>query len=341
MHETGFTKARSSGPIADAVEIRGGSITRVFARAELPLGLIDQPELLVPLRDQLRLLEYASREVGDPALSAWLASEAGVPGLGVYGDRVLSAPQLEAAIARASLLIGALLQSSTSLRLHLDGPWARWTYDISDSTEVGRQKHDILALGYMLDLLRRFAGPRWTPPKVEVIGPPVMGRAAVEEALSCEISRGEVSAIVFPSELLELPNVRPGLQGDVNIVEIETPPPDPRDIVKCVEHLIRLALLEGRPRVDWVARKMELSGRSLQRHLSTRNTTFETVMDRVLTRHSMTFLEQGEISITELALQLGYADPSHFVRAFRRWTGQTPGEFRRSLGITRRGMAAE
>jgi hypothetical protein len=40
---------------------------------------------------------------------------------------------------------------------------------------------------------------------VEIIGPPIMGRAAVEEALSREISRGEVSAIVFPSALLELP----------------------------------------------------------------------------------------------------------------------------------------
>jgi AraC-like DNA-binding protein len=341
MHETGFTKARSNGAIADAVEIRGGSITRVFARAELPLGLIDQPDLLVPLRDQVRLLEYASREVGDPALPARLAAEAGIPGLGVYGNRLLAAPRLESAIARASLLIGALLQSSTNLRLQVDPPWARWTYDISDATEVGRQKHDLLALSYMLDLLRRFAGPRWTPTQVQVMGPPVAGRTAVEEVLSCDLSRGEVSAITFPSELLELPNLRPGPPDDASIVAAETLLPDPCDIVKCVEHLIRLALLEGRPRVDWVARKMDLSGRSLQRHLSAQNTTFEAVMDRVLTRHSMSLLERSEIPITELALQLGYADPSHFVRAFRRWTGQTPGEFRRSLGISRRGMAAE
>ena len=338
MQETGFTKARSNGALADAVESRGGSITRVFARAELPLSLIDQPEMLVPLRDQIHLLEYASHEIGDDALSARLASEAGVPGLGVYGDRLLSAPCLEAAIARASLLIGALLQSSTSLRLDVDGPWARWTYDISASTEVGRQKHDILALGYMLDLLRRFAGPRWTPPQVEVAGPPIMGRVAVQDVLSCELSRGDMSAIIFPSELLELPSLRPELPDDAGIVKIEAPVPDPRDIVKCVEHLIRLALLEGRPRVDWVARKMDLSGRSLQRHLSTHNTTFEAVMDRVLTRHATTRLEQGEMQITQLALQLGYADLSHFVRAFRRWTGQTPSEFRRGLGITRRSM---
>jgi AraC-like DNA-binding protein len=339
MHETGFTKARSNGAIADAVERAGGSIARVFARADLPLGLIDQPELLVPLRDQVHLLEYASREVGDAALSARLATEAGVPGLGVYGNHLLSAPSLEVSIGRANLLIGTLLQSSTSLRLHIDPPWARWTYEISDRTEVGRQKHDILALSYMLDLLRRFAGPRWTPPQVEVAGPPVAGRTSVEEVLSCDLSRGQVSAIIFPSELLELPNLRPGLPDDPSIIYAETPMPDPRDVVKCVEHLVRLALLEGRPRVEWVARKMDLSGRSLQRYLNGQNTTFESVMDRILTRHSINLLESGAMPITELALQLGYADPSHFVRAFRRWTGQTPGEFRRSLGITRRRAA--
>jgi AraC-like DNA-binding protein len=167
-----------------------------------------------------------------------------------------------------------------------------------------------------------------------------MGRAAVQDVLSCELSRGDVSAIIFPSELLELPSLRSGLLDDADIVEIETPVADPRDIVTCVEHLIRLALLEGRPRIDWVARKMDLSGRSLQRHLSNHNTTFEAVIDRVLTRHATTFLEQGEMQITQVALHLGYADPSHFVRAFRRWTGQTPGEFRRSLGVTRSSVAA-
>src|SRR4029077_19717931 len=118
-------------------------------------------------------------------------------------------------------------------------------------------------------------GPRWTPPRVEVIGPPIMGRAAVQDVLSCELSRGDVSAIMFPSELLDLPSLRPGLPDGAGIVDVEMPVPDPRDIVKCVEHLVRLALLEGRPRVDWVARKMDLSGRSLQRHLSIHNTTFE------------------------------------------------------------------
>jgi hypothetical protein len=52
---------------------------------------------------------------------------------------------------------------------------------------------------------------RGRPPRVQVIGPPVMDRTAVEEVLSCEVSRGKASAIIFRSELLELPNVCPAI----------------------------------------------------------------------------------------------------------------------------------
>jgi AraC-like DNA-binding protein len=340
MHEANFTKARSNGAIADALERAGGKIEHVFSRADLPLRLIDQPDVLVPLHDQVGVLEYASREIGDAALSARLASEAGFPGLGTYGKRVLTAPTLRAAIARASLLVGPLLCSATTLSLHVASPWARWSYDMADPADIGRQKHEILALAYMLDLLRRFAGPRWIPSQVEVAGPPVMGRVAVEDVLSCSLSRGEESAIIFPSDLLELPNIRAELPEHDDFPDDEAVLPDPGDLVKCVEHLISLALLEGRPRVEWVAGKLELSGRSLQRHLNAHNTTFEYVMDRVLVRHAISLLEQGDMPITEIAYQLGYSDPSHFVRAFRRWSGQTPGDFRRRMGITRRNVAA-
>jgi hypothetical protein len=45
---------------------------------------------------------------------------------------------------------------------------------------------------------------------------------------------------------------------------------------------------------------MDLSGRSLQRNLSIHNTTFEAVMDRILTRHATTLLEQREMQVTEV-----------------------------------------
>ena len=65
MRSYGLTRARSMGPVADIVERSGGSVARAFRRAELPLRLIDEPDRLILLRDQLNLVECAAREIGD------------------------------------------------------------------------------------------------------------------------------------------------------------------------------------------------------------------------------------------------------------------------------------
>ena len=170
MAHYGLTKARSMGPVAEAVERAGGSIARVFRRAELPLQLIDEPERLILLRDQLYLVECAAREIGDEAFTARVATEGGIKFLGALGHRVSIAPSLDAAIVHCNALMTSQLQSATSLTLTISGGEARWTYRVTDPIATGRQKNEILALGYMLDLFRGFLGPGWTPIRADVPG---------------------------------------------------------------------------------------------------------------------------------------------------------------------------
>ena len=87
----GLTKMRSIGPLAREVERSGGSLARVFRRAELPLGLLDEPERLILLKDQFLLLECAGREIGDDALPARLSIGGGMASLGAYGEFVCAA----------------------------------------------------------------------------------------------------------------------------------------------------------------------------------------------------------------------------------------------------------
>ena len=325
MEQVGLTKARSVGPIAEEVERTGGSVARVFHRAELPLGILDQPERLILLRDQLRLLECAAREIGDEAISARLSVKAGVVGLGSYGLRILAAPRLDSAILRSGELIGPLLQSATSIGLVRKGRWAKWTYRVTDAAEIGRQKNEILALGYMLDLLRGFAGAHWQPARVELAGAALPGRSSVQDALHCAIDQGVIAGITFPAELLDLPNPeRRATAGDA-----ACDVPDVADLVACVEHLLALALLDGRPRIDWLCRRLNLSRRTLQRQLARLDTSFDDILGRVLARQAAVLMADPRQPITAVALELGYADPAHFTRAFTRWTGQAPRDWRR------------
>ncbi|SFK50366.1 AraC family transcriptional regulator [Methylocapsa palsarum] len=311
------------GPVAEMVERSGGSIARVFRRAELPLRLIDEPDRLILLKDQLNLVECAAREIGDGALAARLSTEAGFASLGRLGQRTKSMPRLDRAIACVSETIGSLLQSSTQFTLTVSAGKARWTYSVTDNIEEGRQKNEMLAFGYMLDLIRYFAGPGWTPSRLALPGPPPAGRTAIEDVFRCDLSRGETAAIFFSADLLDAPNA----SAADPLAAVEGALPDPEDFVACAEHLIGLDLLDGRPTIEHLCRRMEMPRRTLQRRLASRGVSFDVLLQRVASARAAAMLDSGA-SATDVAFELGYSDPAHFSRAFRSWTGQAPREWR-------------
>lgn len=73
--QSGYTRASSLGPIADVLGRQGGSILRVLKDVDLPVALLEAPEMLVPLREQFRLLERAARTTGDPEFGARLGRD--------------------------------------------------------------------------------------------------------------------------------------------------------------------------------------------------------------------------------------------------------------------------
>ncbi|WP_409201374.1 helix-turn-helix transcriptional regulator [Paracoccus aurantius] len=77
-----------------------------------------------------------------------------------------------------------------------------------------------------------------------------------------------------------------------------------------------------------VARHAGTSPRSLQRHLESRSLTFRLLVDEVRLQVASTLLRQTDLPAQEIAERLGYSTPSNFTRAFCRWTGQTPRQFR-------------
>lgn len=313
------------GPVAELVERCGGSAARVFAHAELPLRLVDEPDRLILLRDQLALLESASREIGDEALSARLSIEAGFPSLGPYGRRALRMPTLDRAIRSASETVGPLLQTATSFSFVVSAGQARWTYRVTEHVLVGRQRNEMLAAGYMLDLFRRFCGRGWVPTRVEVSGSLLGSRAALESVFGCDVRSGDGATIVFPARLLRQPNPGrlAGDDGDRGAL------PDPDDLVACLTHLLGVRLLDARPSIAWLCRHLGTSRRTLQRALAARGTAFESVLQDALAERAVALLRAGATA-TDIALELGYSDLAHFTRAFRRWTATTPSAWRRA-----------
>lgn len=78
-----------------------------------------------------------------------------------------------------------------------------------------------------------------------------------------------------------------------------------------------------------VARALHVSVRTLQRKLVTEGTTFREVLDTAKSQLAQSYLADPRVSVGEVAMLLGFSDSSSFNRAFRRWTGHTPGRWRR------------
>ncbi len=99
-------------------------------------------------------------------------------------------------------------------------------------------------------------------------------------------------------------------------------------LVERLRRTIGERLRGGDSSLESVSREMGMSARSLQRHLQGLGYSYNALADEVRAGTARLYLEQPDIAIAEIAYLLGFADPSTFNRAFKRWTGHTPSHAR-------------
>lgn len=87
----------------------------------------------------------------------------------------------------------------------------------------------------------------------------------------------------------------------------------------------------SQPDIEQTASYFNLTARTLQRHLKQEGTSFQDEIKHYKAMLAKSLLDAGNCPISQVAFQLGFNDSSAFHKAFKRWTGLTPGEYQRSL----------
>jgi AraC-like DNA-binding protein len=105
--------------------------------------------------------------------------------------------------------------------------------------------------------------------------------------------------------------------------------PEVEEFIDRVRRHVAEGLPDGAPSVQTVAQGLGMSGRSLQRRLQEEGHSFSALVDEVRLRLARLHVAQPDASLAETAFLLGFSEQSAFTRAFRRWTGETPGAWRR------------
>ena len=103
---------------------------------------------------------------------------------------------------------------------------------------------------------------------------------------------------------------------------------DKQDIVNLVSNKLVEMLPHGEPSMDAIASELMVSCRTLQRKLKEQGTCYKQLMDDIRKQMAIQYILQSHVPIGEISYRLGFAHISNFSRAFKRWTGMTPVDYR-------------
>jgi AraC-like DNA-binding protein len=200
-----------------------------------------------------------------------------------------------------------------------------------DGDPVEKKHVELVVLKMMIATVRLVAGPGWQPREIRL---QTGDRRGVEEHPDFSLSDlrfgNPTTTFEIPSFLLTQrmpPTSTPPSSRDYERLET--------DIVNALRHAIA-SLPTGR---DWnmhcVAEAVGMRPRTLQRSLSQADTTFSALVEDVRMSTAMSMLADTSMTVRDIAMQLRYADQANFTRAFRRWTGVSPQEYRRQRSTDR------
>jgi AraC-like DNA-binding protein len=311
--------------------------TEVLTISGLSEDQLAEPDHRVPLARILKLWSVVCERIPDPDFGLEVGCRAETRTGGVLGYAILHSPTLGSALdrfARYSRLITTALEADIER-----GPRSWRLFSRRPPIRPGfRQFADAVGAG-IVSMVREITTPPFEgaaeidPVEVRVGYDEPEDLSRLRSVFRCDILFGQPrGSITFRAEDVARPTVSPDVRLSGYLEELaavkEAELPKAETWAERVADILRGDLSEGQPPLDTLARQIGASGRTLQRRLQEEGTSYAGVLDDVRREIASTLIEDPNLTFSEIAYLQGYADPSAFYRAFERWHGCSPGEYR-------------
>lgn len=323
-------------PFAVALRVYGAPVERVLRSAGLPSTCLHDPESLIPVEASSMFRELVARRTGyiDVAISA--TQHLNVHDLGDFGLALLQAPTLQKSLERLTKLVPTQTSNVTVYLRRCEKGQLTFCHRGKAEIDTGRWHRALYTLGWMLKIVR-LADPGWTPDEIWIDTKASPERSAVIESLGAAPRfENDCTGFVVPNRMLALSPAGidgPRIDADVPVETLWSTSPS-MNYAESLRQLIQAYAGDGWLSIAQASEITDTSVRTMQRRLSSEKTTFSEVVEETRSQMAATMLEQKEAAIADISHQLGYKHPGDFTRAFRRWSGVSPSEFRRYRGKT-------
>ena len=305
-------------------------VEQILAEAGVDIELFENPENSISFDSVGRLLDLSAKKTGISHFGLLVAQNAETRTLGDLIELATYAPNVGSALY--SMIVHVCINDRGGVpTIKVNNGIARLGYAIYVPVQKGIRLVYSASLAIICNIIRALCGESWAPSEVLFSHSRPSDIKPYESFFQAPlIFEADEDALVFPEHWLfhALPNPDKS-QHDMTVNrlnKIET-----RMGIGLLEELrtvIRPLIVSQSCKVEQVASILSLHPRTLNRRLKDHNTTFRQIVGEMRYEIAKQMLRDKGISILKISNTLAYSDPSEFTRAFKRWSGMTPSEWR-------------
>ncbi|MEH6564920.1 MAG: AraC family transcriptional regulator [Halopseudomonas sp.] len=333
-HAERTTSAGWARAIVLALDGEGVDAAELFAELGVDEAVLADPDGRIAQDQMTRLWRRAVEITGDPAIGLSMAQTLRPGHFSVVGYAMMSSRTLLEGFGRV-IRYQRILAEAADLALNVGPDYYRITFAIhGDRLPAPLQSHDA-AMAYALAFCRWMTARHIRPLKATFAMPAPTDPGPYAELFDCPLSFGaDTHSLHLSREVMEMPlasandmlaQLHDRFAGDY-LARFEADP-----VTHQARQVLCRLLPQGEPKRQAVANAMKVSTRTLQRRLQEEGISFQQLLEKTRRELALQYLGQPQLTLFEIACMLGFADPSNFFRAFKRWFGLPPGQYREQV----------
>ena len=321
--------------VVSAATERGIAAEELARAAGFDLSLLDEADARAPATTMIRLWEEAGRLTGDDAFGLKVGTTSVTSGMPLAGRLIAASPTLGEGLARIMAYYRVFNDVHPT---EVDATGNEVIVRVlTKAIPLVLPRHAIeFAFAWFVGVASLAVGERVRLGGVSFEHPAPADPVEHERVFGCPVTFG-ASECSFRADvaLFERPTAAPDpylveiLESHAQVLVAKLPAR--ASTAARVRAVVTELLSRGDASIELAAEALRASPRTLQRKLKEEGTSFSDLVDEIRCDLAKEELRSGTRSIAEIALRVGFSDQSTFHRAFVRWTGRTPGDFRRGV----------
>lgn len=303
----------------------------IFAAAGFELVQFADPDAEISYVAASKLLARCVEATGCGHLGLLLGERAGPSSLGIVGFMLRAAPDVGTALRDLVCNLDLHDQGAVPI-LTIQGRVTHFSYAIHLSrVEAADQIYD-LAMTIFCQIMRSLCGPDWSPLEVRLSHQRPHDLEPYRRCFKVPLRfDAEQSTVTFPTRWLDhsISSADPLLHHHFEREAARHHAGQNNGIAHQVRRLLRRSLGVGKGEATVIASQLGMHVRTLHRRLCDEGTSFRRELENIRYDVSRQLLAETLMPLSKIGTALGYRDSTAFIRAFKRWSGTPPAEWRR------------